>query len=203
MTNDRKATASLDEVLYAFDQASGRPSAEDIIEWCERYPQCAEDIREFAAVSRDLAARERRSKNTADSSLLNRGFSQVLNLIYEAEHPSISPENAESFQQILKAKETDVPALASELNIGRSVLADLVAGRMLPPLGKRFIAALTDRLSLARRQLDAALELALNTGSPVYAKAKRAPTANARPYEGIIRSSTMPEDRKRYWLDED
>lgn len=203
MTTNRKIDAPLDEVLYAFDQACPRPSAADIIEWCGRYPEFADDIREFAAVSRDISARDGDAEEVADISLLNRAFSQVLNLIYEAEHAPASTEQAESFQQLMQNTQTDVPSLAREMNIERSVLADLVGGRICPPVGRRFGATLTRLLSVAQDRVDAAIEIALRGGGAVHAKSKCAPTSQARPYADVIRSSSMSEDRKRYWLDED
>lgn len=44
-----------DEVLFAFHQACERPTAEQIIEWTQRYPPFADDIRDHAAVRLDAA----------------------------------------------------------------------------------------------------------------------------------------------------
>ncbi len=203
MTTNRKIDAPRDEVLYAFDQTCPRPSAADIIEWCSRYPEFADDIREFAAVSRDISARDGDAEEVVDTRLLNRAFSQVLNLIYEAEHAPASTEHAESFQQLMQNIQMDVPSLAREMDIERSVLADLVGGRICPPVGARFGLALTRLLSVAQSKVDAAIEIALRGGGAVHAKSKCAPTSKARSYADVIRSSSMPDERKRYWLDED
>lgn len=48
-----------DEVLLAFQEACKRPTVEQIVEWTNRYPDFAEDIRAHAAIARDWAASEK------------------------------------------------------------------------------------------------------------------------------------------------
>lgn len=52
------AAGERDDILIAFAEACPKPSAAQIIEWCERYPSLAEDIRDHAAIRRDWKARE-------------------------------------------------------------------------------------------------------------------------------------------------
>src|SRR5579863_5290476 len=121
-------TEDRDEVLFAFHQACDRPTAEQIIEWTRRYPQFADDIRAHAMVSRDWAARDGLPAEEPDESMLVRGFSRVLNAIYNAEHAAVSNASfapVQSFHQMVAARGTDVPTLSRELDITRSVLADL------------------------------------------------------------------------------
>lgn len=47
-----------DEVLLAFQEACKRPTTEQILQWTNRYPDFAEDIRAHAAIARDWAASE-------------------------------------------------------------------------------------------------------------------------------------------------
>src|SRR5438552_2596447 len=113
-----------DEVLYAFHQACERPTAEQIIAWVRRYPQFADDIRAHAAIARDMAANEQAPAPQPDESMLARGFSRVLNALYDAETEAGSSTVAqpcETFQQMMSARGTDVPKLARELGIARSV----------------------------------------------------------------------------------
>ena len=80
-----KGAEDRDEVLFAFHQACERPTADQIIDWTDRYPQFAEDIRAHAAVSRDWAAQEGLPVAEADASMLARGYSNALNALYNAE----------------------------------------------------------------------------------------------------------------------
>lgn len=82
MTRNHITTDNRDEVLFAFDQACSRPTATQIIEWCERFPQFADDIRAFAAISRELADRAAVPAEMADESMLAR-----LSTVEGAERP--------------------------------------------------------------------------------------------------------------------
>src|SRR5579862_223134 len=127
MTRENR-TEDRDAVLLAFQEACDRPTADQIIEWVRRYPQFADDIRAHAAISRDWAARESLPAEEPDESMLARGFSRVLSAIYDALQATKSNESAaqfQSFSQMMSERGTDVPQLARELDIKRSVLADL------------------------------------------------------------------------------
>jgi hypothetical protein len=192
-----------DEVLFAFHQACEQPTTEDVVEWTRRYPQYADDIRAHAAVARDWAAREGLPFLEPDETLLARGHSRVLNALYDAEVAARTGGKAcESFQQIMAARGTDVPRLARELNVARSVLADLVNGGVLAPVG-RLATALTRALDITAGAFDAALQLALNAPRLGHAKADGAPTIIPRPYEEVIRTSNMSPERVEYWLSDD
>src|SRR5271165_3068040 len=129
MTTPSNPNDLRDEVLFAFHQACDNPNAEQIIEWTRRYPQFAEDIRAHAAIAKDWAARETLPALQPDADMLARGHSRVLNALYNAEvAANAAEEPCESFQEIMAKQETDVPRLARQLDIGRSVLADLVNG---------------------------------------------------------------------------
>jgi hypothetical protein len=103
---------------------------------------------------------------------------------------------------MLNTKGVTVPQLARQIDIDRFVLAELSAGRMRPPIGLRLVDALTGALGTTAAWLNAAATQLCTVPKLGHAKADRAPTINARSYEEIIRESTMPDDRKRYWLGE-
>ena len=194
-----------DEVLFAFHRACKNPTAEQIIDWTTRYPQFAEDIRVHAAHRKDWAAREGMPVDEPDELMLSRGRSVALNILYDAEIAAIDGEPTIShatFQELMAARGTDVRRLSTTLGIERGVLADLVSGRMLAPIGKRFFQAISQALAIGRDAFDAAHQFALRAPKLGHAKADRTPTVIPRSYEEIIRSSEMPDDQKRYWLDE-
>jgi hypothetical protein len=93
--------------------------------------------------------------------------------------------------------------LARELNIARSVLADLVSGGMRAPVGKRLVDALTYALAITEDAFQAALQLAVRSPRLGHAKADGTPLIIARSYEEIIKDSSMPPERQRYWLGKD
>jgi hypothetical protein len=195
--------AERDEVLFEFHRQCIRPTAEQIVEWTERYPQFADDIREHAAARLDWAAWDNLPALQPDQDLLARGRSRALNALHDARTAREAKEiEATSFQELMQARGTNVAALARELDIERGVIADLTGGRMLPPLGARFADALGKALNASTGVIETALKRACQTPRLGLAKARGQPRIVQRPYADIIRSSGMSPDRKSYWLDE-
>lgn len=204
MTTPSNQIDTRDDVLFAFHQACANPTAEQIIEWTRRYPQFADDILAHAAIAKDWAAREHLPVVQPDADMLARGHSRVLNALYNAEVAAkAAKEPCESFQQIMARRRTDVPRLARSLNIARSVLADLVNGGMLAPVGKQLVNAVTRALSITVSAFDAALQFALKNPRLGHAKADGTPTIIPRPYDVVIRTSNMTPERIEYWLSDE
>ena len=154
---ERNRTEDRDEVLFAFHQECARPTADQIIEWVRKYPEFAEDIRAHAAIARDWASHENALAEEPDESPLATAYSRALNIIYNvdnAQPQQKASDVSKSFQQYFVVKGTDTPAVARALDIDRVVIADLVSGRMLPPIGKRLIAAVSSHLSITAQEFD-------------------------------------------------
>lgn len=197
----------LDDVLWEFEQACPGPTASEIIEWCLRFPQYAADIRDYAAASRDCTASQEDCDVAVDQAVLDRGFSHVLNALHNAGNPTRANAGASvsgTFQIALKACKVDVKQLAVQMNITRGLLSDLFNGRMRPPVGRQFASAIMQHLAISRETFDAYLQRALDSPLSLgQARSTEVPSASAREYAELVRESSMPEDRKRYWLDED
>jgi|ERR1700723_489818 len=201
---DRNRTEDRDKVLFAFHQECARPTAEQISMWAKRFPQFAEDIRAHAAVAWDWATREASPVQELDQSLSARGYSQALNAIFDEGTPQQNlTATCERFQEMLAATGKDIPGLARELDIGRSIVADLFNGWMLAPVPERLVDALVSTLATTRQSFNAALEWAVEAPYLGHAKADKTPTVKPRSGEQIIRESNMSPERKRYWLKED
>jgi hypothetical protein len=204
--NQHNRKEERDEVLFAFHQACECPTAEEIIAWIERYPQFADDIRAHAAISRDWAASKGLPATEVDETMLARTYSNALNVLYDAEIKASSSgpaQSAKSFHEILNERGKEVFQLATDLDIGRSVLADLFNGWMLAPIRRRLIDAITSSLAITRAAFDSALTYALQNPRLGHAKADDAPAITPRTCDEIIRDSNMPDDRIKYWLEED
>lgn len=208
MTNSTQKVER-DEVLYAFHQSCTRPTVEDIIEWANKYPQFADDIRMHAAIAWDWAAREATSSEEVDQVTLDRAFSRALNIVYEAGQRSSTASDsvAQSFQQLMATCNKDVPALAAEIGVThgmkRSILADLVNGRMRPPIGKRFTAAVMKALSIPIGSFDNAVRMALNAPRVGHANADIIQEVKPLSYAEIIKDSALAPEQKQYWLEDD
>jgi len=198
-------TEERNEVLFAFHQACNDPTAKDIIDWVKRYPQFADDIREHAAILKEWADRDKLSDDELSDTELSRSRSRTLNALYNARSAATqnSPEPVRSFEQMMQANGTDVPKLARELDIARTVLAALVFGRMRAPAGNRLVVALMVTLGITADEFNAALQFASRSPRLGHAKADGLATINALSYEELIRGSNMSDERKQYWLSEE
>jgi transcriptional regulator with XRE-family HTH domain len=201
----RNSNMDRDAVLFAFHRECERPTASQITEWAERYPQFADDIRAHAAVRLDRAPEHDDMEIEPDQTLLARGRSRALNAVYQARQEADAGQagSAATWQQMLGAKGLTVPQLARQINIDRMVIAELAAGRMRLPIGVRLADALTESLHVSMASLNTAVEQLVAAPRLGHAKADRTPTIHVRSYEDIIRASNMPDDLKRYWLGED
>lgn len=203
---DQLNAAQRDEVLFAFHRECPRPTADDILQWTKRHPELADEIIEYAALRLDWAAMEGEPEEEVDEVLLTRGHSRALNALYNAKRAA-EAKGAESdpatFDSLLSSAGKSVPLLARELDVGRDVLSDLIAGRMLKPIGKRLTAAVMGAVHASEAAFQNAVDYAIANPRLGMAKANRQPTVVARPYEEIIRRSSMSDERIAYWLGED
>lgn len=193
-----------DDVLFAFHQTCDNPTAEQVSEWTRRYPQYAGDIREHAALRAQWASEPDESGAEPDESMLARGRSNALNLLHNArQEAAVQNVSEKTWPQAVSAAGFDIPRLARCINIDRMVLAELNAGRMRLPLGRRLANALSDVLGMSVAWLERAVsDLLAGPRRLGHAKADEAPTINTRSYAEVIQASSMSEDEKRYWLGE-
>lgn len=193
-----------DDVLFAFHKECLRPTAADISKWVHRYPHFAEDIRIHASIARDMADEEENSMEVPED-ILRRGYSRALSALYTAELEDAASETdtLQSFEAVMEACGKTIPTLANEIDIRRSVIADLIGGRVSPPLSKRMTKALQRGLSISSEKVFELLQYALDHPKLGMAKATKISAIVARPFEQVVRTSEMPDEKIRYWLDED
>jgi hypothetical protein len=204
MTDQTKA-ARRDEVLFAFHRECTSPTVDQIVDWTQRYPEFADDIRAHAGIMRDWAADESEAEEAVDELMMNRARSRALNAIYNAQ----TAEQAEArsaqdttFDQLLSSAGLDTRQLSRAIDVGRDVLSDLFRGRMCPPVGPRLVKALLDKLHASQAQFERALAYSQAHPSMGHARASQQPTVVQCSYEDSIRRSSMSPERKSYWLEE-
>lgn len=204
---------SRDEVLFAFDEAFERPTVDQIIEWVERYPQFAEEIRAHAAISWDLAAHADETREEPDEAALANAFSWVLSAMYETELQRPTPKARASndatagFYEILSAKGKDfvelVREIGGDMRIKRTVIADLFNGSMLPPIAPRISRRVETCLSLSSIAFRSALDYAIAHPRLGHANAATVPRVIQRSCEEVVRTSGMTDEQIDYWLGTD
>jgi hypothetical protein len=193
MMTDKNGNAERDDVLFAFQQKCSRPTADD-----------AEDIRIHAGIARDMADEEENPMEVPEA-VFRRGYSRALSALYSAdlENAASESDTYRSFGAMLEARGKTIPTLASELDIPRSIIADLFGGRASPPLSKTMTEALQRSLSISAEKVLELLQNALGQPRLGMAKATKISAVHARPFEEVIRTSDMSREKMRYWLDED
>lgn len=203
MINENQDTER-DAVLFTLHKSCTNPTAAEIDEWVTRYPQYADEIRSHAAIIKDWAARKGLPGADPDPAMVSRSHSRTMDALHKARATSpCSQAAALTFDQIMAASGSNVPDLARMLDINRGVLAALVGGRMLAPVGERLVSALVNCWAITVGTFDTALHLALAAPKLGIPKAASNPTVIPRSYEDLVRASSMSEGRKKYWLGEE
>ncbi|CAI9418916.1 hypothetical protein ANOBCDAF_04415 [Pleomorphomonas sp. T1.2MG-36] len=195
-------SADRDQVLIAFNEVADVPSEKQVRDWMNRYPQFAEDIREHAEFKRELAEAPEEDFAEPDDAMLATARSRALNILHDIQQKAAANQTqSPTWSEILSSSAMDIPALARKIDIDRSVLAELNAGRMRFPIGERLLLALCDALDLSRGCIEMAIEQ-LSSGPRKLGQAKaRGPmTINSRSYEEVINASQMTPEKKQYWL---
>ncbi|PKP68485.1 MAG: hypothetical protein CVT83_05305 [Alphaproteobacteria bacterium HGW-Alphaproteobacteria-5] len=194
--------ADRDDILFAFHRACARPSAQDVIEWSERFPKLAEDIVAHAAMIRELCARATEEYEEVDPILIARGRSYALSALYnaQAQAPDLETKSAQTFEELFDTASTTLPEVATKIGIKRVILAHMIGGRMLAPVGESLLLPFLHAVNATREQFNAALQLALASPRMGMAKANGEATVTPRSYEDIIRSHYPPEEAAK-WLD--
>jgi transcriptional regulator with XRE-family HTH domain len=203
MMTEKKENTNRDDVLFAFHKACPRPTSDDIAAWVHRYPQFAEDIRIHAGIARDIA--EEDNLMEVPEIMFQRGYSRALSALYSAdlENAASESDTYQSFEAVLEARGKTIPKLAKEIDISRSIIADLFGGRVSPPLSKRMMESLQNSLTISAEKVLEFLQHALDQPKLGMAKATKISAVVARSFEEVIRTSGMSEEKIRYWLDKD
>lgn len=199
-----------DNVLFAFHQAYERPTEAQIVEWTERYPEFADDLRAHAAVAREWADADERAGEAPSEDDLANAYSRALNAIYEAEqeleNAAPAAPLAVTFHELLSIREKNVAELAREMShpvrMPRSVLATLFNGLMHGPFPGCFSRSVQHVLSIDASQFLLCVDRSLAAPVMGHARSTTAPIARARSCADIIRSSDLSSVEKDHWLSE-
>ena len=123
--------STLDDALNTFVQENDRPTADNIQEWVDRYPQFRKDLVEFAAVWAEQLVLPTPEEIGAEAEkvLVDRAMSDVLNVAYnrdvETLEQTTNDDPVRSLTQDAQRAGTKPAQLAKECGLDLSLLSKL------------------------------------------------------------------------------
>ena len=201
---------TLDDALNTFVLENDRPTAENVQEWVDRYPQFRKDLVEFAAVWAEqlvLPAADEIGAE-AEKALVDRAMSHVLNVAYnrdvEALEQTTSDDPVRSLTQDAQRAGTKPAQLARACGLDLGLLSKLNNRQIQPwTIPTELIGMLADKLN----KTVAALKIFF--ARPPRATARKAYLSRGKPtgapqqsFADAVRQSSLSDEEKARWLNE-
>jgi hypothetical protein len=193
-----RGNLALDELLDLIVLEEAEPSYVALVRWAERYPEHADAITEFFA-SWAVQAELPLITSVDQERLANLGVSHALNILHRrrtAPSPSQSRPRLISTARALGISEDQ---LAERVLLDTSVLLKLDL-RRLARVPRTCLEQLADALSTVPDQI-----AEMTSGPPLASgaryKATHKPVPTMEDFADAIRTSSLPDEAKRYWLD--
>ncbi|MEN3236381.1 hypothetical protein PUR29_22805 [Methylobacterium ajmalii] len=189
---------TLDEILIRFHEEADQITPELVRAWTDAYPQYAEEIRAHAVERIEMAHHRRR----ADADTAVTDFSEFVRAAVQAAAERHAPEPVPGLRGVLASHEMDVRTFAAEIGLARSIVADLGSGQIVAgTVPQRFMRIASERLGCTVEWLQAVLSNSRHAATAPAFKSSATPTAGrARTWDEAVRASTMPDERKAFWL---
>ena len=179
-------------VAMAFTTACPAPTDAQISEWAARHPEHAEEIRDLARIMREDPEQDAPEDDAEADAMVARVVGAGMSRLDALRRPTLP--------DLVAQGGTSVPKVAAAIGIDRGVLADIIAGRLQPPIGPRLVAALASALGTAGRTVREAVSASFDAPLAGHASSAAPSAQQGRTYAQSIAASAMPEDRKAYWL---
>ena len=205
-----KFEPTLDDALNTFVEENDLPTAENLQEWVNRYPQFRKDLVEFAAVWAEQVFLPRAAEMGAEVEkvLVDRAMSHVLNVAYEPDQQT--REQAENDDPIPGLTGVAQRSGIKPLQLARVCGLDL---GLLSKLNSRLIKPETIPTKLVRllgqhlRKSPAAvrayfLERPLAGGGKAFLARTKPTRTGQQSFAEAVRSSSLEEQEKTRWLKE-
>lgn len=201
---ERSEVPDLDDVLYAFFVACPLPTRVETRRWQERHPAYAEAIGRRAAIMADIAFGQMTNATVEYEDAPDPATDALIaRLVKETSTADTRGSVTTTLADLLTAARKRIPEVAQEIDIHRGVLADIVAGRLAPPIGNRLVGALATALTASEVAVRRAAEASFALPTLGHASSDGPPESTSRTYAQSIASSDMTEERKAYWLRQD
>jgi len=187
------------DLLASFIAACPLPTPADTAAWQEKYPALAGEIAEWARTLVQVSLPPV-YEDDEERILIERASARGiagLNFIHR------QCSSSRSLRDLLETAQIDVPQLAREIGISRSILAYIEAGEFLPPVGKRLIKALSRALKVSLSDIEDALANSFHHPDFGLTNASETPSIQRPSYRSMVQASDMAPERKAYWLVEE
>ena len=205
---DNRIEPTLDDALNTFVAENARPTAANVQEWVNRYPQCRDDLIDFAAVWAEQLVLPRADAIGAatENVLVHRAMSHVHNVAHSRDLET--QEQAASAGPVRSLTQDAHRAGMEHSQLARACGLDLV---LLSKLNNRQIqpgtipAALLRTLSEHMHKTTAALQTYF-AGPPLAITgkaflARRKPTSTGQQhFADAVRASSLSDEDKARWL---
>ena len=207
---ENRIEPTLDDVLSTFVEENDRPTAGNVQEWVNRYPQFREDLVEFAACWAEQLVLPPAEEIGAEAEkvLVDRAMSHVLNVAYsrdvETQEQAASDGPVRSLMQDAQRAGLKPMQLARVCGLDLGVLSKLNSRQIQPwTIPAELIRILAEHLHKTTAMLQTYF-----AGPPLAAAGKAflswsKPTSTGQQsFTDAVRASSLSDEEKTRWLNE-
>ena len=202
--------STLDEALNTFVEENDRPTAENLQEWVDRYPQFRKDLVEFAAVWAEQLVLPAADEPGAEAEkvLVDRAMSHVLNVAYHRDvemlDQTTSDDPIRSLTQDALHAGTKPAQLAKACGLDLGLLSKLnnrqIQPSTIPGVLIDMLAENLDKTIAALKIFFAGLPRA--TAGKAYLSRGKPTGMVQQSFTDAVRQSSLSDEEKARWLNE-
>lgn len=193
-------TILLEDILDAVLVEEPEPSFAALSRWCERYPEHREDLTEFFA-SWAVQAELPQDRAVDEERLANLSVSHALNILHERDAAAKRvPESSPRLIAAGRAAGMSEKELADRAGLNAIIIRKLDL-RRLTGVPNACVERLAGALGVASAQMLTMISGPALVGAGTRYKATRKPVRSTEDFADAIRTSSLPEERKLFWLD--
>ena len=201
---------TLDDALNTFVLENDRPTAENVREWVERYPQFRKDLVDFAAVWAEqlvLPAADEMGAE-AEKALVDRAMSHVLNVAYnhdvETLEQTTSDDPVRSLTEDARRAGTKPTQLAKACRLDLGLLSKLNDRQIQPwTIPTELFGMFSEHLNktIPALRIFFARSPRSTAGKAYLSRGKPTGTAQ-QSFADAVRQSSLSDEEKTRWLNE-
>lgn len=201
---------TLDDVLNAYVEENDGPTAENLQEWVNRYPQFREDLVEFAAVWAEQLVLPPAPEMGAEAEkrLVDRAMSHVLNVAYsrdvETQEQAVSDDPVDSLTQDAQREGMKPLQLARACGLDLGMLSKLNNRQIQPwTIPAELIRTLAEHLHKSATAIKTYFaKPPLSTTGKAFLSRGKPTNTSQQAFADAVRASSLSDDEKARWLNQ-